>query len=340
METEMLATNRTKRGEIGRFQVALVLCVLALMTNRARAWSLDMLEPAQLTTSFASPSVGPLTFPSVSSNAPESFPLFMSDTADAIAATQGDGDSAGALAKKLSNPVASLISVPLQNNFDFGGGPNHNGWRYLLNIQPVIPVSLSDNWNLIIRTILPVIYQNQLYDNHDEFGLGDMNQSFFFSPAKPTSGGLIWAVGPVFLFPTSTAQFLGAHRWGLGPTALVLVQQGPWTYGILANHIWSIGHQSTFNDEDGNPDVSNTFLQPFLSYGLGHGMTVALNTESTYDWKTSEWTVPINLSISQVIPIGGHPVSFALGARGYAAGPHGTPEWGLRFVVTFLFPEK
>jgi hypothetical protein len=271
---------------------------------------------------------------------PFAAPMFLSEIADAATSQQSAGDSADELSKKLANPVASLISAPLQSNFDFSGGPNHDGWRYLLNVQPVIPLNLNDDWNLIIRTIVPVIYQNKLVNNQDQFGLGDTNQSFFFSPTKPGPGGLIWGVGPIFLYPTSTADFLGAHRWGLGPTGLALVQQGPWTYGILANHIFSIGHDSLFNGEDGIADVSSTFLQPFLTYSLGHGLSVALNAETTYNWTNREWTVPINLMVSQVIPIAGHPISFALGARDYATGPQGTPEWGLRFVVTFLFPEK
>ncbi len=275
--------------------------------------------------------------PSVDSNAPNFAPRLLMD----IAATQQNaGPDVNQLATQLANPVASLISFPLQSNFDFGGGFNHEGFRYTLNIQPVIPVKLSDNWNLITRTILPVIYQNKMFNNSDQFGLGDTDSSFFFSPANPGPGGLIWGVGPVFLLPTSTAAFLGAHRWGLGPTALLLRQQGPWTYGILFDHIWSIGRDISFNTIAGNPDVSNTFLQPFVSYNFGHGFSATLNCESTFNWKAWEWTVPINAAVSQIIPLAGHPVSLGFGARAYACGPHGTPEWGLRLTATFVFPEK
>ena len=131
---------------------------------------------------------------------------------------------------------------------------------------------LGNDWNLISRTILPVIYQDNLYNDSSQFGLGDTTASLFFSPSNPGPGGLIWGVGPVFLIPTSTGQFLGSHRWGLGPTGVVLKQQGPWTYGILANHIWSLGNQTNFNNESGRPDISNTFLQPFLSYNFGRGL--------------------------------------------------------------------
>lgn len=276
--------------------------------------------------------------PSFDSNLPPSVLMF--DIATTAASQESTGSDVDELSKKLANPVASLISVPLQSNFDLGGGPGHAGFRYTLNIQPVIPIKLNDDWNVISRTILPIIYQNKVANNSDQFGLGDINASLFFSPSKPGPGGLIWGVGPIALLPTSTAAFLGAHRWGLGPTGLLLEQQGPWTVGVLANHIWSIGRDISFNTLDGLSDVSNTFIQPFVSYNFGKGLSVTLNSESTYDWRSYQWTVPINLSIAQVIPIAGQPISFSFGGRGYATGPHGTPEWGLRLNITFIFPQK
>src|SRR5262249_24229448 len=155
--------------------------------------------------------------------------------------------------------------------------------------QPVIPIHLSDDWNLISRTILPVVYQNQLFEDSVQAGLGDTSESLFFSPAKPTPAGIIWGAGPIMLFPTSTDDFLGAHRWGIGPTGLILRQHDHWTYGILANHLWSIGKQGTFNNGLSLPDVDSTFLQPFVAYALGHGATLTLNTESTYDWIQHQW---------------------------------------------------
>ena len=144
------------------------------------------------------------------------------------------------LAKQLANPVSSLISVPLQNNFDFGIGPDEDGFRYTLNVQPVIPISLTPEWNLISRTILPIIYQDEIFPGSgDQFGLGDTLQSLFLSPAKPGPGGLIWGVGPVLLLPTGTDDLLGGEKWGAGPTAVALVQHGPWTVGFLGNHVWS-----------------------------------------------------------------------------------------------------
>lgn len=243
----------------------------------------------------------------------------------------GGSDSAE-LSKKLSNPVASLISVPLQFNYDNGLGEK-DADRLILNVQPVIPFSLSEDWNLIVRTIVPVIYQDSLAEGIDsEFGLGDTTQSFFFSPKEPVRGWIL-AAGPVALWPTGTHPLIRSEQFGLGPTALALRQQGGWTYGVLANHIWGV------TESDDHPDVNSTFIQPFLSHTWPSATSLTINMENTYDWTSEEWTVPINLMVGQIVKIGGRPVQFTLGGRYYADAPDGGPEWGLRFVVTFLFPK-
>ncbi len=253
----------------------------------------------------------------------------------ADAAPPAESSDAESLAKKLSNPVASLISVPFQANADFGIGPEDDGTKFTLNIQPVVPISISTKATLILRTIVPVVYQDDLRgDGEGDFGLGDVTQSFFFSPAKPGPSGIIWGVGPVFLYPTATSRFTGGDKWGAGPTIVVLKQFGPTTVGVLANHIWSVA------GSDNRPDVSATFLQPFLSYTTKKATTYGLNTESSYDWKADQWVVPINVSVSQLVKIGKQPVSFAIGGRYYVAKPDGGPNWGLRFVTTLLFPKK
>jgi hypothetical protein len=237
------------------------------------------------------------------------------------------------LAKQLSNPIASLISVPFQFNVDFGAGADGEAESYLLNIQPVVPLSLNDDWTLISRTILPVRFHDDLFDD-DVFGLGDITQSLFFSPKTPGPGGLIWGVGPVFLLPTATDDRLGAEKWGAGPTAVALVQRGPWTVGALANHIWSFA-----GDED-RADVSQTFLQPFVSYALGGGQTLSLNLESSYDWNADQWTVPLNAGYSKVFSVGGQLMSWQIGARAYLEAPDGGPDWGVRSTLTLLFPSR
>ena len=242
-------------------------------------------------------------------------------------------DQEAELAKKLQNPVASLISVPLQFNWDTGIGPE-DASRYTLNVQPVIPFSIGKEWNLITRTIVPFIYaESPVAGGDHKSGLGDIVQSFFLSPKAPTSGGWIWGAGPVLLYPSATENALGSEKWGAGPTAVMLKQDSGWTYGLLANHIWS------FAGRDSRADVSATFLQPFVSYTTKTYTTFGLNTESTYDWKNSQWTVPINLTVSQLLKLGNQPISLQLGGRYYAEKPDGGPDWGLRFNVTFLFPK-
>lgn len=252
----------------------------------------------------------------------------------ACAAVAGAQESADELAKKLSNPIASLISVPIQLNWDTDIGVDGEGERYTLNIQPVIPVSISDDWNLISRTIVPAIDQSDVVaGTGSQSGLGDVLQSVFFSPKKPTTGGLIWGVGPAFLLPTATDDLLGTEKWGIGPTAVVLKQEGAWTYGALVNHIESVA-----GDEE-RSDVSSTFLQPFVAKGMGKGATLSVNFESSYDWQNEQWTVPLNVVYSQVLPLGKQLVSIAGGARYYVEAPDGGAEWGLRLVFTLLFPK-
>lgn len=242
-------------------------------------------------------------------------------------------ESADTLAKQLSNPVASLISVPLQFNYDESYG-EQDGYRITLNVQPVIPASLNEHWNLITRVILPVLYQDDVIAGSSQSGLGDTTPTFFFSP-QPEPGGLIWGVGPVFLLPTATDELLGTEKWGAGPSFLVLKQtETGWTSGALVNHIESFAGASD------RADISNTFLQPFVAKQFKGGRTLTLNSESTYDWKNEQWTVPINVMYSKVTKISGQMLSFGGGVRWYADKPDGGPEWGVRFVVTLLFPEK
>lgn len=238
--------------------------------------------------------------------------------------------SAEELAKKLANPVASLISVPFQYNWDTGFEPGDED-RHLLNIQPVVPISLTAEWNLISRTILPVVYQHDIPAGAGStFGIGDVVQSFFFSPVEPTAG-FIWGAGPVLLFPTATDDLLGTDKWGAGPTFVVLRQDGPWTWGMLANHIWSFGGS-------GRSDVSSTFLQPFVNYTTTSATSFFLNTESTYDWEGEQWSIPINVGVNQLFKVGSQRIQLGLGARYWAETPDGGPDWGIRANFILLFP--
>jgi hypothetical protein len=249
-----------------------------------------------------------------------------------IRGAEEESDEATELAKQLSNPVAALISVPFQANEDFNIGPA-NGERFTLNIQPVIPISISKDWNLILRTILPIISQNDVFGHSGtQSGLGNTTQSFFFSPKAPGPGGIIWGIGPVGYYPTNIDNLLGPDKWGLGPTLVALVQEKGWTIGILANQIWSVG------GDNNEQNINSTFLQPFVSYTTKMHTTFGINTESTYDWQNPQWTVPLNLTVSQVLKIGKQPVSIQIGGRYYAERPNGGADWGLRAVFTLLYP--
>jgi len=235
------------------------------------------------------------------------------------------------MAKALANPLASLISVPLQFNTNHGFG-TEDGDQLKLNVQPVIPIHITEDWNLITRTIIPIIWQNDISgDSGTQFGLGDTTSSLWFSPAKPTDFGLTWGVGPQLYIPTSTDSLLGVGEPGLGPTGIVLVQKGPWTVGGLANQVWSLG----------GDDIDSLFVQPFLSYNTPTHWTYTLNSESTYDWNTEEWSVPVNFKVAKLLKIGEQRIQLFAGARYYLESTDdGADGWGARFGVTFLFPGK
>ena len=166
-------------------------------------------------------------------------------------------------------------------------------------------------------------------------GIGDTTQSLFFSPKALTSGGWTWGVGPVFLLPTASNDRLGTERWGAGPTFVALRQTASgWTYGALANHI------ASFAGDEQRADINATFMQPFVAKRMGPGRTVSMNVESTYDWERDAWTAPINVGISQILPIGKQLVSLQAGAAYYAEAPRGAPEWGARLTITLLYPKR
>lgn len=249
------------------------------------------------------------------------------------------------LAKKTQNPVADLISVPLQSNFNFGAG-SRNRMLYILNVQPVIPISLNNEWNLITRVITPIINQPSLFPGtNGATGLGDINPSFFLSPAKP--GKLIWGVGPTFTLPTATDRQLGSGKWSAGPTAVALAIQGPWVYGALINNQWSFAGW-------GEEKVNAMLLQPFLNYNLPDGWYLTASPILTANWAADRegdvWTVPIGggfgklFRLAHVLPLEDNslakiPINMQLGAYGNVAKPEFGPDWQLRFQVQFLFPK-
>lgn len=247
------------------------------------------------------------------------------------------GGDAATLAKKLSNPIASLISVPIQFNYDSGFGPD-DGDKVLVNIQPVIPFDLTDNLSLVTRTILPVVWQDDIAGpSGDQFGLGDTLQSFFLvpNPRDTALGTLTFGAGPVITWPTSTDRLIGSGTLGLGPTGVFLFQNGPWTVGGLAGHQWGVAET-----RDNVPSLNSTFFQPFLAYTTPSAWTFGLNIEGGYNWTSKEVSLPLNLTVSKLTNIGGQMVQFQVGARYWMESPTNGPEdFGARAAIVLLFPK-
>ncbi len=239
------------------------------------------------------------------------------------------------LAKAAQNPIADMISLPFQNNFNFSVGPRKQ-LQNVLNIQPVIPITLNKDWNLITRWITPVIAQPSLTVNGDrEFGLGDINPSFFFSPKQPTHG-IIWGIGPTFVFPTGTDKTLTSGKYSAGPAFVALAIEGPWVVGILANNVWSFAGKSN------RSGVNLMTLQPFVNYNFHGGWYLTSSPIITADWEAGHgdrWTVPIGGGFGRVFKIGEQPVNAQLAAYYNVAKPSGGADWQLRAQLQFLFPK-
>lgn len=273
----------------------------------------------------------PLTAPLIAQDtpvAPEGTQIATEETP--AAATNTDE-----LRKAAQNPVASLISVPVQNNSNFNVGPD-NRTQNILNIQPVIPMRLGDNWNLIVRAITPIIYQPTASQplNQGASGLGDMNPSFFLSPTKP--GKIIWGVGPTVVLPTATNPILGQGKWSMGPTFVALAQPSKWTLGALVNNVWSFAGQS------GRPAVNQMLLQYFINYNLQKGWYITWQPTLTANWKATNggrWVVPYGGGIGRIMKIGFQPVNLTVQFYGNAVHPAGASPWSFRFQIAFLFPK-
>jgi hypothetical protein len=242
--------------------------------------------------------------------------------------------SAEELAKLAQNPVGNLISVPFQNNSNLNAGPDKRT-QNILNIQPVIPISVSDEWNIITRTIVPVISQ-PLPDGERSNGIGDTVLTAFLSPAKP--GKWIWGAGPVLQIPTNSNSDLGNRNWGLGPSVVVLhLDKGdPWVYGVLANNIWSL------SDSGSGGSYNNGLIQPFVNYNFPGGFYVTSAPIITVNWKadsSQRWTVPLGGGVGKIFHLGRLPVNTQLSAYYNVVTPDDGPNWQIRAQVQFMFPK-
>jgi hypothetical protein len=272
-------------------------------------------------------------------------PVDTAGTQVATEQTPAASANTNALQKAVQNPVASLISVPVQNNNNFGIGPDGRV-QDVLNIQPVIPARVTANWNLISRIITPIIYQPTVSQplspggqsvNQGAYGFGDLNPTFFLSPAKP--GKIIWGAGPAFVLPTATNPVLGQGKWSIGPSIVVLTQPGHWTLGALVNNVWSFAGQSS------RPDVNQMTFQYFINYNLKKGYYLTFQPIITANWNAPSgnvWLVPVGGGIGRIMRLGFQPVNVSIQAYGNAKRPNNfpSPTWQLKFQIAFLYPKK
>jgi hypothetical protein len=254
-------------------------------------------------------------------------------TLAASAPVRAAEESTEELAKKTQNPVADLISVPFQSNFNFNTGPNDRT-VYVLNVQPVIPIHLTHDWNLITRIITPILNMPELAPGlGSASGLGDINPTFFLSPANAKE--FIWGVGPTLTFPTASDGLLGAGKWSAGPSAVALLMKGHWVVGALANQQWSFAGW-------GDDDVNAFLLQPFLNYNFKHGWYLTSAPIVTADWTSGQqWTVPVGGGGGKLWRVGrvGLPVNTQIQGFYNAERPDFAANWQLRVQVQFLFPK-
>ena len=242
-------------------------------------------------------------------------------------------DDVAELAKAAQNPIANMLSFPLQSNINFRYGPSKDKNQTVTNFQPVIPISLGKDWNLITRTIVPIIYTE--YPSY-QTGIGNVQFTGFLSPAN--SGKFLWGVGPVFQFPTRTDTYLGNQMWSAGPSAVGVFMDGPWVIGLLAQNVWSFAGPSGSD----NPTVNSFLAQPFINYNLPDGWYLTTSPIITADWTatgSNQWTVPVGGGIGKIFKIGKLPFNANLGAYYNVARPDIGPDWTIRAQIALLLPK-
>jgi hypothetical protein len=257
--------------------------------------------------------------------------LLIAQEAEKPAAPPPAANEAAALAKKLANPIASLISVPFQNNTFYGIG-QYKGTQNVMNFQPVIPLKLNEDWNLITRVIVPIVTQyNVTGENTSQSGLSDITASAFLSPSK-TKNGLTWGIGPAFLVPTATNTYLGTGKFGIGPTAILLKQGNGMTYGALINQIWSVAGDAN------RTNVSQMFIQPFFTFNWKSGAGIGAVGSLTQNWETKIFSSSVALPISGITKLGKQIVQLAVGPQIPISGPN-KGDFGWRAQLVLIFPK-
>jgi len=238
------------------------------------------------------------------------------------------------IAQKLTNPLAAMISVPLQNWLDFNLGPRKDGFRYTMEAQPVYPIQISRDWNLLSRTTIPFVYQQNVSGQTTQVGLSDPTEALFLSPVHTKS--IIWGAGPVFLIPTGTNGLLSTRKFGIGPTAVVLKHKGRTNAGFLASQVWSVAGSAS------HPDVSQTYAQPFFAYTTAKAWTFAATSYDTYNWTAGRWTAIVNpIRVSKLLKLGPQRLSVGGALRCTVTSPQYQPKGcGLEFTVTLVYPSK
>ena len=243
------------------------------------------------------------------------------------------------IAKATQNPLTVMYTIPIQSNSYYYNTPNTDGMKNITNFQPVVPVDISDDWVMVTRTIIPVVYDDVKTPNRvegDTFGLGDTTFTAFFTQKNAKKGSWLWGAGPVVYLPTATADKFGTKKWGVGPAAVALDMNGKWVYGALLMHVWS------FAGSDNGKNVNLTTFQPFVNYNLSDGWYVASVPIITANWEATngnEWTVPLGGGVGKALKFGKLPGTMQLHAYYNVEKLDNYGEdWQLRFQVNLLFP--
>lgn len=244
-----------------------------------------------------------------------------------VAAAADDVDE---LARKVSNPAAFMISVPIHGDLDFTDTAAGRVEQVLLDVEPVLPFRLNDHWNIISHTDFPLVYVNPPGSGAD-FGLGDISQALSFTPSakKP----LVWAIGAQASLPTATSRDFGSGKFSIGPSLLLLSQTTGLTSGLSASHMWSVAGR------DDRANVSLTEVRPFLAWHMGGGRTISANIDASYDWQAEQWDVPLQVSYSKVLRLGSQAMSLSAGGKYWLDRADGSDAWGVTAGVVLLFPE-